>query len=177
MGARAAARWSSGCLYLDDLDQPPTVSLDDVITTHRQGRHPDGARRRFSDPDDPRGELTFTARRRSPPTISSLDPNCDYVIDSRVPRFEIAFFRTGIFRVKVTVFDPHHASAETNEMVTITDAPPIFSSGATIQQTSTRDACDLNTAGDVVTLALDGTVDDADAAVHHSAGCAAGRSR
>ena len=56
-------------------------------------------------------------------------------------------------------------------MLTITDAPPIFSSGAAIQKTSTPNACDLNTAGDVITLVLDGTVDDADAAVHKG-GCA-----
>ncbi|MCU1279872.1 MAG: hypothetical protein JWM53_3418, partial [bacterium] len=43
--------------------------------------------------------------------------------------------------------------------------PPIFASDAKVVPTSTPDACNLNAAGDVVTLALQGIVADADAAV------------
>ena len=57
-------------------------------------------------------------------------------------------------------------------MVTITDAPPAFDAKAMVEPTSTRNACDLNTAGDVVTLGLaGGSVADPDAAPHN-VGCA-----
>jgi hypothetical protein len=159
---------ASGCLYLDDIDRPPTVSLDDAITTTVKGAiltvNPT-----FADPDDPRDQLRFTLDVESVDG-QLLDPKCDYVVESQLRPFQIAFFRTGIFRVTVTVFDPHNAFAEASEMLTITDAPPVFSSGAAIQQTSTPDACNLNTAGDVITLQLNGTIADADATAAN-AGC------
>jgi len=161
---------TSGCLYLDSLDQPPTVSLpsDSVTTANKGGRLTVAPV--YGDPDDDvsslRLALTVTDGQTPP---QPLDPSCDYTVDAGVRAFTVTFYRVGIFKVTVTVSDRDHASNEASEMVTITDALPVFTAGATIKQTSDRDFCGLDTAGDVLTLQLappsraDAAVSDADA--------------
>jgi hypothetical protein len=159
---------ASGCLYLDGINQPPTVSLDDAITSTYQGAmltvDP-----LFDDPEDGKDGVRLEL------TIQSGDDQplgaCDSTIASYGQHFEVAFYRPGIFRVVVVARDSGNATAMASEMVTITNAPPVFMN-ATIKQTSTRDACDVNAAGDPVTLALDGSVSDADIGAHSTGiGC------
>lgn len=145
---------TSGCLYLDSIDQPPAVSLpSDSLTTANKGGRLTVAPV-YSDPDDDAAKLTVSVTVADAQSAAPLDPQCDYSIDPVGRAFAVTFYRVGIFQVTVTVSDPDHASNEASEMVTVTDALPAFTAGATIKQTSLRDLCGLNTAGDVLTLEL-----------------------
>jgi len=166
---------SSGCLFLDDINHPPTVSIADGITTTNKGGvltiHADAL-----DPEDGRN-VSVAFELLDAVTLQPLDAQCDYDATTSGASYFVSFYRTGTFEITATASDSEHATAQAKVMVTITDAPPVFATKSMVRATSTRNACDLNAAGDVVTLVLAGPkavtepVSDADADAHH-AGCA-----
>ncbi|MCU1276829.1 MAG: hypothetical protein JWM53_375 [bacterium] len=142
---------SSGCLFLDDLNRPPTISLQDTITTTFKG----GVLTVVpvaGDPDDPPRSLKISFRVKDGDQL--LGTECDYEISQLASGYGFRFFRPGIFEVIAVVEDPQGSTASTSEMVTISDAPPAFDAQATVVPTSTRDACNLIVAGDIVTFGL-----------------------
>ena len=157
---------SSGCLFLDGLNRPPTMTLDASITNAIKGGT---LNMQYSITDDEAVDETLNpplfavedATNRAP-----LDRPCDFADSWANGSYDIRFFRAGTFKITATTTDRQGAvSNSATVMVTIEDAPPIFSADAMVIPTSTRNACNLNTAGDVLTLAFKGSVDDADATV------------
>jgi hypothetical protein len=165
---------SSGCLFLDDINHAPTVTIADGITTTNKG-----------------GTLTIVAQPRDPEDgalgmkisfgVSAVDgaplADCDYSTHQSGDGFDVTFFRAGTFRVTAVAEDSHPAISSTaSVMVTITDAKPAFVDKAKVVPTSLGDACHLYAAGDVVTLALSGptpgvpAVADADAGARATIG-------
>ena len=147
---------SSGCLFLDSLNHDPTVTI-------AEQHHHDHTRARCSrstptatDPEDGATgvHVSFAVSARRRPAARS---DCDYDGTAVGSNYEVTFYRTGIFEVTAARRgQASRAPTEERVMVTITDAPPLFSDKAMVVPTSTRNACDLNAAGDVVTLALMG---------------------
>jgi hypothetical protein len=152
---------ASGCLYLDRLNHAPTISIADGITSTNRGGmltvHPI-----VNDVEDGPKGVTVTYQMTVAGSTDPLDPQCDYDATLFGNDLSVRFFRAGIYEVKAIAADGQHAQAEASVMVTITDAPPVFSSNAAIQQTATRDACNYYPAGNPVTLTLDGSVTDGD---------------
>ena len=152
---------SSGCLYLDGLNHAPSIEIADGITsTNRGGTLTVHAM--VNDPEDgPNGvKVTYEIFRAG--SMVPLDAQCDYDKNQFGTDLSVRIFRPGIYEVRATVDDPEHAEAKASVMVTITDAPPAFADKSMIIRTSTPNACNLNAAGDVVTLKLDGSVSDPD---------------
>jgi hypothetical protein len=163
--ALSALLASSGCLFLDGVNRPPTLTMSATITTTVKGASlalTTDAR----DPEDDPADVTVSFAVYDANSGALADPLCDYERTQLGHALDIRFFRSGIFRVDAVAADSHHAiSGTASTMVTITDAPPVFADKSAVLPTSTPDACNLNAAGDVVTLGLSGSVTDADAAV------------
>jgi hypothetical protein len=149
---------SSGCLFLDSLNHPPSVVIEPGVTTTIKGGTIT-VRATASDPEDEPSHVgvsfhAFDANNQP------LDQRCDYAATSYSqgpPQYNIRFFRTGIFRIEAIAIDTQGAmSGAESVMVTITDAPPVFATQAKVVPTSASDGCGLRPAGDVVTLSLAG---------------------
>jgi len=163
---------SSGCLFLDTLNHAPTIDISDGITTAIKGSpltvHADAN----DDEDGPSGvhlEFSVVAVDDQP-----FDRNCDVEEHTSGGNYTVTFYRTGTFEVTAAVTDRDHATTKTRVMLSITDAKPLFTGNGTAAQSSGHDICGNNTAGDPITVHLDGAVMDEDAGVHASfAGCSA----
>ncbi len=156
---------SSGCLFLDGLNRAPSVTVDATITSTIKGAavaviaHP-------TDAETPTGSLRVDFQVYDAQSGAAANPRCDYDETKVGPNLYVTFFRTGIFRVEAVATDPEGApSGPASVMITVTDAPPQFADKTAVVQTSTPNACGANTAGDVVTLHLDGSVSDPDESV------------
>jgi hypothetical protein len=153
---------SSGCLFLDALNRPPAVSLDATITSAIKGAQLD---LRFTVTDDESSDESFDVKFVVEDAVTGepLSLPCDYSDRLAGSNYEIRFYRAGTFTITATTRDQHGSLSNTSSvLVTIEDAPPIFAADAMVVPTSTPDACNLNAAGDVVTLGLMGGLDDAD---------------
>lgn len=161
---------SSGCLFLDPLNHAPTVTIRDGVTTTNKGAtlsiQADAA-----DAEDGVRGVTLTYAVSDAADGQPLVPPCDFDGSAFGALYQVTFYRTGIFDIKVVATDSDGASSEAHVMVTITDAKPYFSDKASIVQTSTRDACGLNAAGAQLTLQLDGDAIDPDAGARGSGSC------
>ncbi len=158
---------SSGCLFLDDLNHAPTVSITTDLASTIKGStltvHADG-----KDQEDG-ANLTYRFK-----VLDGSGPlaACDYdaaTTGQYGSSYAVTFYRTGVFTIDVTVVDSSNAPAEAQAMVTITDAPPQFVDKAKVAPSTAGDACNLFAAGDLIPIALSGptpgvaAVGDADA--------------
>jgi hypothetical protein len=160
---------ASGCLYLDNINHPPTIALEAAVKTYKGV--PLDVDPMVGDPDDGPGNVHVDL------TISALDgpvSDCDYTSTPYGRTFQVTFYRTGTFQIALTATDDHGSPSgmPAIETVTVLDALPAFSSTSMITQANTGDACNLNTAGDAIPLALAGPPSDADADAHLP-GCSA----
>jgi hypothetical protein len=169
---------SSGCLFLDGINQPPTVSLDAGLSGTASAIKGAAISLRYSISDDEANHETLVPQFDVEDAVTGdhLDPTCDYDGVTTATSYDIRFYIPGTFLVTATTRDRHGAQSNTSSvMVTISDAPPVFTSDAMVVPTSRRDWCNLNAAGDVITLALKGQVSDLDStATSGYLGCAAG---
>jgi hypothetical protein len=164
---------SSGCLFLDGLNRPPTIALEANITSAVKGAE---LLLQYTVTDDEQAhehlltQFTVTDAVTNEPLVRQ----CDYDDSDTGFSYVIRFYRAGTFAITAIAYDGHGSRSGTSTViVNIDDAPPLFAFDAMIVPTSTRNACNLNAAGDVVTLALQGNVGDADANVSGSnASCA-----
>ncbi len=160
----------SGCLYLDDINHPPSVSLEVPVTVYKGVAleiqpslgDPDSGARSVID------SIAISATDGQPLT------SCDYTSSAYGDNFQVTFYRTGTFGIQVTARDPH-GSATTSlvETVTVLDNLPTVPAKTMPEQTSTasQSLCGLNTAGDAITMGLVGAPpSDADAG-EHADGC------
>ena len=155
---------ASGCLYLDSINHPPTIALDAEVTTYKGVALE--IQPTVGDPDDGASGVKHVDL-----AITALDgplSDCDYTYTPYGRNFQVTFFRTGMFQIALTATDDHGSPSGTAavETVTVLDALPVFSSSSMIAQTSSGDACGLNTAGDAIPLALADPPTDADADAH-----------
>jgi hypothetical protein len=95
----------------------------------------------------------------------TLEP-CDYSIQTPGHSAIVTFYRTGVFFIRASTADTHGSpspdAGDSIVMVTIDDAPPVFSVGAKTVPTDAVNKCNVFTAGQVVKVRLDGSVDDKD---------------
>jgi hypothetical protein len=153
---------SSGCLFLDGLNRPPTVSLGTQTPSVNKGTEVVMGYSVTDDESDEKFVMKFTVADAD--TGAPLDVTCDYDGFDNGASYNVRFFRAGHFVVTAVAFDRHGSMSSTaSSMITISDAPPAFSSDAKVVPTSARDACDLNAAGDTITLGLKGQIADVDA--------------
>lgn len=169
-----------GCLYLGDLNEAPTITLDQPSATSTyKGASITIHANVHDDQDGPatlaRGLAFVVASADDPPQPLG---DCDLLTSQSGTTLTVTFFRTGVFSVTATAVDRFGArSSSAGLMLTITDAPPAFSPKAKPVPTSPVDSCGLYTAGAPVTVGLPGAQSavsdpDADAQRPDLAACA-----
>ncbi len=156
---------ASGCLYLDRINQPPVINNISANLTSTQKGVTVSVTVQASDDDDAPADLPVVFDVVDATTGAAVSGGCDFDAPDNMgrPRFDVTFLRTGIFTVEAQTHDHFNSpSSKASIVITITDAPPAFDSGSMIVPTSARNACNLNTAGDVLTLGFKGGVGDPD---------------
>jgi hypothetical protein len=152
---------SAGCLlYTGDLNHPPECK----VTTSMPNQYK-GTRISFTvSLTDPDGDKT----RINQPTLEASDgqpiTNCDYANENLSDgTFVYQFYRTGTFKLTFSGSDIHGAPSNYFAVeVPISNAPPTFTSAATIKSTGNRDSCGFFTVGDAIPLQLSEMPMDAD---------------
>ena len=153
---------SSGCLFLDVPNTPPAPVQIIVQTQDNTKGTPINFHADTSDAEDgTRLAYKWTVRAVNPPAAS--DPNCD------IEEFQgggadhlVAFYRPGMYEVIGTAVDSGGASRSGSTTITIDNAPPKFTGAGSAVQSSSYNLCGNNSAGQDITVHLDGGVQDDD---------------
>ena len=152
---------SSGCLFLDVPNTPPAPVQIIIQTQDNTKGTPIDFHADTSDAEDG-GRLgySWSVRAVDPP---ALDPNCDVEeFQGGGPDHLVAFYRTGMFEVTATATDSGGASSSGSIMITIDNAAPTFTGAGSAVQSSSYNLCGNNSAGQDITVHLDGAVQDDD---------------
>jgi hypothetical protein len=162
---------SSGCLFLDTLNHPPTMTIRDDLRSATLGT----PLMVHVDPDDPEDGPNTVPVIFSVDAMDGLpfDRFCDVDEHPSGRDYTVTFYRVGTFQVTIEATDSDHLMTREHVVLTVTRAKPMFTGNGTAAQSSSHDICGNNTAGNPITVHLDGAVTDAGAGLHASSGCSA----
>ena len=174
---------ASGCLYIEPLNEPPSIQLANISAKSAHKGEPITMRAITRDEGEEIQSLTVDFEVKAIDD-QPLEP-CDYEKTQTGHQVTYTFYRTGMFAIAATTADTHGSpSAESNNstvMVTIDDAPPVFANDAA-PIGSGENLCGFHTGGQVVRMHLDSPttpqpVSDYDANKHNDSmpGCGMGR--
>jgi hypothetical protein len=155
---------SSGCLFLDTLNHPPTMTIRDDLRSTTMGV----PLTVHVDPDDPEDGPNGVPVTFSVDAMDGLpfDRFCDVEEHPSGHDYTVTFYRVGTFQVTIEATDREHLVTREHVVLTITNAKPMFTGMGAAKQSSPLDSCGNNTAGDDITIRLDGAVQDDDNGVH-----------
>jgi hypothetical protein len=157
----------AGCLYLDDRNDAPRVSLSITRNTVSLGQSVEIAYQARDDVDseaDLSLELQVRDERGATP-----DP-CSYqqIAHSDTRSTSFTFYAVGTYRIGAVSRDQRGAvGTATPVEVAVVNAPPVFTSTKGIALLSDAGRCGIFAAGEPVILYLDGMIKDSDASLRN----------
>ena len=155
---------SSGCLFLDTVNHPPTMTVRDDLRLTIMGT----PLTVHVDPDDPEDGPNGVPVTFHVDAMDGLpfDRNCDVDEHSSGHDYTVTFYRVGTFQVTIEATDRDHLVTREHVVLSVTNAKPMFTGMGAAKQSSELDSCGNNSAGVPITIGLDGAVQDDDAGVH-----------
>lgn len=162
---------ASGCLFVTDVNNPPSVQLASLSASTFVKGEPIDIRVRAIDEgaDDISLPIAFTVASGDATPVD----NCDYLIEAPGHSATLRFFRAGTFVINASTRDRYGSPSNSATVtVTIVDGPPTYSANAKPVPTLAVNGCHLYSAGQAIPLRLDGTVADVDADAQRDDSCA-----
>lgn len=158
---------AAGCLYYQPVNESPVVTIRAVGATSTIKGAPISLTVDVTDDQKAALPISYLVAAADGQPLD----HCDYVLSPSLYGATVTFFRTGVFTVSALAKDEHGAGGVSGPlMVQVDDAPPVFTQSAALKPSSPSNGCQQYTAGQPITLHLDGDVSDLDAAATE-AGC------